>query len=93
MATADEKLRTYNDGRRLDSWLGEMYRSDQLGVGNKEVVFRRAHSTVSADPQLLAIARERIPILEATTRARPNAHVEQKQLEYLRHLVTEPVDG
>lgn len=88
-----QAMQTYNDGRRLDSWLSEMYRADQLGVGNRILVFRRAQSTVSADPQLLTIARERIPILEQTCRARPNAHVESKQLEYLRHLITEPAHG
>lgn len=90
VTTARQK---FDDGRRLDAWLGDMYRSDQLGAGNKEAVFRRAHSTVNADPALMAIVRERIPELEAATRARPNSHVEKKQLEYLKHINKELADG
>ncbi len=83
----------FDDGRRLDAWLGDMYRADQLSIGKKEDVYRRAHSTVNADPALVAIAQERIPELEAATRARPNAHVEKKQLEYLNYLMKELTDG
>ncbi len=78
------------DGTRLDAWLGDMYRADQLKIGSKDDVFRRAQSTVSADPALLALAKERIPELEKTVRARPNSHVEKMQLEYLKELIKEP---
>lgn len=84
------KRKKFEDGQRLTLWLGEMYRADQLGIGRKEDVFRRAHSTVSADPALLDIAKERIPELEKLVRVRPNSHVEKKQLEYLKHLTQEP---
>jgi hypothetical protein len=68
-----------------------MYRVEVLGFGNnKDDVFRRAHSTVSADPALLAVAKEQIPELEKTVKARPNSHVEKKKLEYLTFLIKEP---
>ncbi len=79
----------FEDGQRLKQWLGEMYRADVLGVGNRDDVFRRAYSTVAADPDMLSNAREDIPELEKVCKARPNAHVERKKLEYLKHLITE----
>ncbi len=81
----------FEDGRRLDQWLGEVYRVDVLGTGgSREDVVRRARSVVLGDPALLTIAKERIPELEKVCRVRSNAHVEKKQLEYLRELVKEP---
>jgi hypothetical protein len=80
----------FNDWERLKKWLGEMYRADVLGVGKRADVFRRAKDTVAADPSLISAANEWIPELEQVCRSRPNAHVEKKQLEYLRELMKEP---
>ncbi len=80
----------FEDWLRLKQWLGEIYRADVLGVGKRDDVFRRAQSTVTADPALVSVANERISELEQVCRSRPNAHVEKKQLEYLREIMKEP---
>jgi hypothetical protein len=84
------ELKKFNDWERLKKLLGSMYRADVLGIGNKDDVFRRAQSTVTGDPALISAANEWIPELERVCRARPNAHVEKKQLEYLREVIKEP---
>ncbi len=88
MTTPERKK--FEDGQRLNQWLGEMYRVDVLGFGGRDDTFRRAVSTVQADPALMEIVREQIPELEKVCRVRPNALVEKKQLEYLKELVKEP---
>ena len=82
-------LAQFEAGRRVDQWLGEMYRADVLGVGRSGDVTRRARDTIAADPLMLEYARSKVLTLEKTCRARPNAHVEAKQLEYLRKLLAE----
>lgn len=82
------------DDARLDQWLAEMYRVDNLGVGGRDDVFRRARSTIAADPTLLSLAKGRIPTLEKLVKSRGDSvHVEKKQLQYLKHVTQENVDG
>lgn len=89
----DAALARFNLGRLLDHWLGEVYRADVLGVGQRATAERLARDALAADQSLMAEAKTRIPVLEGVCRVRPNAYVEKKQLEYLKRLTMETADG
>lgn len=75
------------DKARLQHWLGEMYRADVLGSGDRATIMRLAIDTVRADPHMMALVDQRIPELTPiVARRQDRAHVEKKELEYLQQI-------
>lgn len=82
-------LARFNDDQRLSQWLGEMYRSHVLGVGDRETTTRLARGVVEADQRLQDAAKRKLAELEpvCAIRDQKSAYVEHKQLELLKKLV------
>lgn len=71
----------------LKMWLGSIYQAEVLKRGSLEQARAVVRERLEADADLRAEAEALRAALRPVVKARPHAHVEAKQLEYLDELL------
>ncbi len=69
--------------RLLKMWLGAMYQAKVLKRGSYEEARKVVRERLEADQDLRKEAEDLRTALRPVVKARPNAHIEKAQLEYL----------
>ncbi len=86
--TTDSRVQ-YEDEQRLDQWLGHIYRSDVLGIGDKSETEQVVRGVLDADQRMQEAAKRKLMRLDAICKSRDekSAFVEHWQWKKLKDLV------